>query len=264
MARFFPLFSGSSGNAVYFGSGTGGILIDVGMSARKTAQALERVGVDPAQLGGIFVTHEHIDHVRGLRVFAQKYRLPIYASAGTLAALVDEQLVDASAELCVLPPQGIETAGGVTVQPFHTSHDCREAFGFRINLPDGRTAALATDLGYYSDEVAEALHGRDLVMLESNHDVRMLQNGSYPYPLKRRILSDIGHLSNECCAKALPQLVQSGSTRFVLGHLSKENNIPELAYQTSLAELHMHGMRVGIDFELSVAPRENNGGMMIF
>lgn len=264
MARFFPLFSGSSGNSVYFGSGTGGILIDVGMSARKTAQALERVGVDPMRLGGIFITHEHIDHVRGLRVFAKKYGLPVYASAGTLTALQEEQLVDAATPLHVLPPQGIETAGSVIVQPFHTSHDCREAFGYRIDLPDGRTAALATDLGYYSEEVEEALRGRDLVMLESNHDVRMLQNGSYPYPLKRRILSDIGHLSNECCANALPALVKSGSTRFVLAHLSKENNIPELAYQTSLAELQVHGMRQGFDFELSVAPRENSGGMMIF
>ncbi len=264
MARFFPLFSGSSGNSMYIGSGDGGILIDIGMSARKTTLALERVGVDPAKLGGIFITHEHIDHVRGLRVFTKKYDIPVYASAGTLAALEESGQVDAKTRLFEMPAEGMTVPADIGVQAFHTSHDCREGLGYCVTLPDGRTAAVATDLGYLSDEVQQAIAGRDLVVLESNHDVRMLQNGSYPYPLKRRILSDIGHLSNDTCAHALPGLVEQGSTRFVLAHLSKENNIPALAYQTSLAELTMHGMRQNVDFQLSVAPRENTGGMMIF
>lgn len=264
MARFFPLFSGSSGNSMYIGSGDRGILIDIGMSARKTTLALERVGVDPAQLSGIFITHEHIDHVRGLRVFTKKYDIPVYGSAGTLAALTEGGLIDAKTRLYEMPAEGIVAPEDIAVTSFHTSHDCREGLGYCVELPDGRTAAVATDLGYLSDEVHDAIAGRDLVVLESNHDVRMLQNGSYPYPLKRRILSDIGHLSNECCANALPGLVEQGSTRFVLAHLSKENNIPELAYQTSLAELTFHGMRQNVDFQLMVAPRENAGGMMIF
>ncbi len=264
MARFFPLFSGSSGNSIYFGSGLGGVLIDVGMSAKKTAEALVRVGVDPAQLGGIFVTHEHIDHVRGLRVFAKKYQLPVYASPGTLSALIEGNLVDGQAQLCALGPEGVETAGGLVLRPFHTSHDCREGYGYCIDLPDGRTAAVATDLGYLSDEVKTAIAGRDLIVIESNHDVRMLENGRYPYPLKRRILSDLGHLSNDSCAAALPEFIKAGSTRFVLAHLSRENNIPALAYQTSLLELTLHGMHERTDFELYVAPRENAGDMTIF
>lgn len=263
MARFFPLFSGSSGNSAYFGSGDGGVLIDVGMSAKKTVLSLEHVGVSPASLTAILITHEHIDHVRGLRVFAKKYRLPVYASPGTASALREQGLIDETTPLIELGVDGIRT-GALFVKPFHTSHDCRESYGYRMDLPDGRTAALATDLGYFSDEVRRGISGCDLVMIESNHDVRMLQNGSYPYPLKRRILSDIGHLSNDGCAQVLPGLIEAGSTRFVLGHLSRENNIPELAYQTSLAELKTHGMREHIDFELTVAPRENGGSMTIF
>lgn len=264
MARFFPLSSGSSGNSVYFGSGAGGILIDAGISARRMTQTLEGAGIDPTKLGGIFLTHEHIDHVNGLRVFAKKYKLTVYGSKGTLAALEEGALVDASTPLVAIDETGVETAGGVIVRPFHTSHDCREGYGYQIDLPDGRTAALATDLGYLSEEVLQAIRGRDLVMIESNHDVRMLENGSYPYPLKRRILSDMGHLSNETCAKVLPELVKSGSTRFALAHLSKENNTPALAYQTSLAELQLQRMRPGIDFELMVAPRETTGNMILF
>ena len=259
MARFFPLFSGSSGNSMYFGSGDGGILIDVGMSAKKTAAALQSVGIAPENLGGIFITHEHIDHVRGLRVFLKKYRVPVYASEGTCSAILEQGLVPEGAELQVLGAAGTQAAG-IQVRPFHTSHDCREGYGYVMSFPDGRTAVLSTDLGYLSKEVTDAVSGCDLVVIESNHDVRMLQNGSYPYPLKRRILSDIGHLSNESCAEILPQLIRKGSTRFVLAHLSRENNLPELALETSRAELKQNGMRENFDYVLTVAPRENTTG----
>lgn len=263
MARFCPLFSGSSGNAMYFGGGGGGILIDVGMSAKKTARALQDMEIDPAGLGGILITHEHVDHVRGLRVFASRYRLKVYASAGTLGALEEQNLLCPGIEAAVIPAGGIELAG-MYITPFHTSHDCREGFGYSIRMSDGRTAALATDLGYISEEVRAAVYGHDLVVIESNHDVRMLENGRYPYPLKRRILSPKGHLSNEGCACELPALLQSGATRFVLAHLSRENNLPGLAYQTALAELKMAGGREFRDFELWVAPREAPSGVTIF
>ena len=248
---------------MYFGGGDGGILIDIGKSAKKTANLLRGVGVDPYSLGGIFLTHEHIDHVSGLRVFTKRFSVPVYASAGTLGALAQQNLLDPAANVVELGKDGVEIAG-ITVRPFHTSHDCREGYGYTIGLPDGRTAALATDLGFFSDEVRAAVEGKDLVVIESNHDVRMLQNGPYPYPLKRRILSDTGHLSNESCACALPDLVKKGSTRFVLAHLSRENNLPQLARQTSLAQLQMSGMTEHIDYELLVAPQENDGAMMIF
>lgn len=244
---------------MYFGSGDGGILIDIGMSAKKTAAALQSAGIAPESLGGIFITHEHIDHVSGLRVFLKRYPIPVYASAGTCSALREQGLLPEGAELNVLGAAGTQAAG-IQVRPFHTSHDCREGYGYVMSMPDGRTAALSTDLGYLSEEVLDAVSGCDLVVMESNHDVRMLQNGSYPYPLKRRILSDIGHLSNESCAGILPELIRTGSTRFVLAHLSRENNLPELALATSRAELQLHGMRENLDYSLAVAPRENHSG----
>ncbi len=244
---------------MYFGSGDGGVLIDIGMSAKKTTEALQSAGISPESLSGIFITHEHIDHVRGLRVFTKKYHVPVYASAGTCSAITEQGLLPEGESPNILTADGMEAAG-IQIRPFHTSHDCREGFGYVMRLPDGRTAALSTDLGYLSEEVRSAIAGCDLVVIESNHDIRMLQNGSYPYPLKRRILSDIGHLSNESCAYVLPELIRKGSTRFVLAHLSRENNLPELALETSRAELQQSGMRENIDYSLTVAPRENGTG----
>lgn len=149
------------------------------------------------------------------------------------------------------------------VLPFHTSHDSRESLGFRIHMADGRTLAVATDTGCMTDAIRGALVGCDLVLLESNHDVRMLENGPYPYVLKRRILGERGHLSNDCCAAELPFLAQNGSTRFVLGHLSRENNFPDLAYGTARAALDRAGLHEGKDYLLTVAPRNADAPVMV-
>ena len=143
-------------------------------------------------------------------------------------------------------------------------HDANEPVGYRIYLPGGSSIAVATDLGYVSDEVHQAIHGSDLVLLESNYDEAMLRCGPYPYPLKRRIASDSGHLSNDSSALEARTLVDSGTTRLVLGHLSKENNHPELARETVRSELTLAGMAEGGDYLLSVAPRTEPGPMMIF
>lgn len=263
MARFCPLFSGSSGNAMYFGSGGHGFLIDAGMSAKKIEAALLAIEVDVQRLSGIFITHEHIDHVRGLKALASRYRLKVFATRGTLAALEEQGQIAPGMDVRPVFSGGVEL-DGMEIFPFRTSHDCRESCGYRIHTTDGRTAALATDLGVVDQTVQNAIRGCDLIVLESNHDVGMLKNGRYPYPTKRRILSDLGHLSNESCSGELPDLVRAGATRLVLAHLSKENNLPELAVQASLAELAMAGMRQGTDFQLTVAPRENNRGIMLF
>ena len=159
--------------------------------------------------------------------------------------------------------EGIEAAG-MMVRPFPISHDCAEGYGYRIQMPDGRKVAVATDTGVMTEEVREAVTGCDLVVIESNHDVRMLQNGRYPYYLKRRILSQTGHLSNDACAEELASLVKSGTTRLILAHLSRENNVPELAYETAKSTLAAAGMREGMDFLLSVAPRVNDKNVMLF
>lgn len=255
MAKICPLFSGSSGNSYYISAGNTGILLDIGRSAKQIKEMLEACEIDPKSLQGIFITHEHIDHVKGLRVFASKFQIPVYASAGTLQAL--EQM----GELAKVTYHEIDcsgmTCGDLQIQPFPTSHDCAESFGYQIKTPDEHTITLATDLGILTDTVKNALHRSDFVILESNHDVGMLQNGPYPYPLKRRILSDKGHLSNEACADILPELVADGTTRIMLSHLSHENNTPELALQTSLCALRVNGMQENVDYQLYVAPREN-------
>lgn len=259
MARFCPLFSGSSGNSFYFGGRDAGVLIDVGRSARQTVKMLESCEIPLQSIKGIFITHEHSDHVKGLRVFAEKHQLPVYASAGTLQALEENGTVTAKMTCRVVESGGIECAG-MMIRPFPISHDCAEGFGYKIHTADDRQVTFATDLGYISDQVQQELETSDFVVLESNHDIGMLQNGPYPYYLKRRILSEIGHLSNEICAQMLPHLAQKGVTRFVLAHLSAENNTPDLAFQTALCSLKMAGLHENVDFELAVAPRENTTG----
>lgn len=264
MSRFCPLFSGSSGNSMYIGSGREGILIDAGRSAKQLDTALKNCGIDPGTIRALFITHEHSDHIQGLRVFASKYNLCVYTSAGTLQALHEMNHLCEKYTAQVIEPQGVE-AGGMFVTPFSTPHDSRESVGYVIRTGDGRRVTIATDLGYVTPEVRSAVTGSDLVVIESNHDVGMLKNGGYPYYLKRRILSERGHLSNESCACELPELVRKGSTRFVLAHLSRENNLPQLALETSLCALTGANMKQGVDFELTVAGRENTTGhVMLF
>jgi phosphoribosyl 1,2-cyclic phosphodiesterase len=262
MARFCPLFSGSSGNSYYIGSARDGILIDVGRSAKQVTDMLGTCGIDIAAIRAIFITHEHTDHISGLRVFASRHHVPVYASRGTFAALEAMGCLNDKFEPSVIDSKGVECAG-MMLTPFSISHDSAECIGYRIETSDGRKIALATDLGYLSDEVRNNLFGSDMVVLESNHDVGMLENGPYPYHLKRRILSKTGHLSNDACASELDSLVRSGATRFILAHLSRENNTPDLAFQTALCALKMSGMKQGKDFELFVAPRENTDGRTI-
>ena len=261
MAKICPLFSSSGGNSFYISCSGSAVLVDAGMNAKQLETALERIGADVSKIKAVLVTHEHGDHINGLRVFASRYSLPVYASEGTLEAL--EKKIDCSKlDLRAVSFDGFE-AGGFSVMPFHTPHDSRESNGYRLFLPDGRSVAVATDMGYVSDVVRNALLGCDAILLESNHDVMMLQNGPYDYFLKRRILSREGHLSNDSCATFAKELFESGTTRFILGHLSKENNEPSLAYQTTKAELDILGATEGRDYILKVAKPVNDEGAMI-
>ena len=248
----FTLFSSSKGNSALFRYQNECILIDAGVSARALDASLHMLGASLREVKAVFVTHEHSDHVKGLRVFASRHQISVYASEGTLQALEEAQILNGKFPAGVVPKSGME-AGNLFVRPFSIPHDCREGFGYVIELPGERRLAVATDMGVMTDEVMAAISGCDLVVLESNHDVRMLENGPYPYPLKRRILSDRGHLSNEACSCVLGQLVERGTTRFCLAHLSRENNIPQLARQTAVAALEECGAREGRDYLLHVA-----------
>lgn len=263
MARFCPLFSSSSGNSMYIGCADGGILIDAGMTAKQLEIALHNIGVSPEHIGAIFVTHEHNDHVKGLRVFASRYGIKAVATEGTLSALEEFGHLTEKFKAEIMPEKGIETAG-MLVNAFKTSHDCRETCGYTVTLTDGRKIGIATDLGIMTETVQNALTGCDLVLLESNHDVGMLENGPYPYRLKRRILSDRGHLSNLACAETVKALVNNGTTRLFLGHLSRENNVPALAYQTSLTALSEIGAKENTDFILKVAAPVCSEGVTVF
>lgn len=263
MARFCSLFSSSSGNCTYIASGGAGILIDAGVSAKRIKTALLDRDIDPASLRAIFVTHEHSDHIKGIRVLASAHGIPVYATEGTIDGMNEAGVLNGKFPVDIITKSGIEI-GDMLIKPFRTPHDCNESCGYTIEFSDERRAAVATDIGHMTNEIMNALSGCELVMLESNHDVNMLENGFYPYYLKRRILSDVGHLSNESCASAAAQLIEHGTTKLFLAHLSTENNIPDLAYQTSLSEISLTGAVLDRDYILTVNEKESSRGVVKF
>lgn len=256
--RLVPIASGSSGNCIYVGSNNAHLLVDVGISAKRITQGLLELDIKPEELDGILITHEHVDHIGGLGVMCRKYNIPVYATAGTIDAIkrydklgpVDEDIfhsIEADNKFCLKD---------ITVNAMHTSHDVVDpvAFSFESN---GKKTAIATDLGTYNDYIIERLKGLDAILLEANHDVRMLQVGPYPYWLKQRILSDEGHLSNELSGRLLSSILHDNLQKVILGHLSKENNMPELAYETVRVEIGMADNKYKPDdFDISVAKRD--------
>ena len=263
MAKLCPLFSGSSGNSYYLEASGSGILIDCGRSAKQLENALRDNNIDVGSIRAIFITHEHSDHVSALRVFSVRHGIPVYASPGTAQYLKSNGIINEKVDMRPLTLDGTELES-MCVRPFRISHDCAEGYGYCVETQDGRITAFATDTGIVTAEIKNALAGCDTVVLESNHDVGMLRYGSYPYVLKRRILSDIGHLSNELCADTCAGLVDSGTTRLLLAHLSKENNFPDLAKQTTLSRLQEKGMKQNVDFMLSVVPEISVGNTVIY
>ncbi len=259
MARLYPLFSGSSGNSVYISHRGEGVLIDAGRSAKQIEKCLIDSGININSIRSIFITHEHNDHISALKVFASRYAIKVYASKGTLLALEKKGVLNGRFSCEVIPSEGI-CSESMHVVPFKTSHDCCEGAGYVINLSGGAKVGVCTDLGYISPEVKKAICGCNVLVIESNHDVNMLRNCPYPYYLKKRILSEKGHLSNKACAAILPYLVNKGLSRIVLSHLSEHSNTYELAFNSSLEMLRAEGMDINRDFTLNVAPKLNSGG----
>ncbi len=253
MSLFCALASGSSGNCFYLKSGETSLLIDLGISCRSATQGLGQLGACPQELSGILLTHEHSDHIKGLPVFLKKNPVPVYGPAAVLEHLERNVALPAHARL--VPVEGDFMLGQLAVRPFLTQHDSAASFGYRMTGPDGATVGLATDLGCYTEPVHQGLSGCDLVVLESNYDEGMILASSYPYYLKRRIQSPYGHLSNSECAQALCRLAQEGTRRFLLCHLSQNNNLPILAHQASASALEAAGFAPGQAVQLQVAQR---------
>lgn len=255
--RLCSIASGSSGNCIYVGSEATHLLVDVGISGKRTESGLHELGLTGRDIDGILITHEHSDHISGLGVLARKYEIPIYATAGTIEAMrYDKSLGNLEEGLFREVQEDKKlTIKDLTVNPMHISHDAAQPVGYRISYGN-KKVAVCTDLGVYNDYTVECLKGMDALLLEANHDVNMLQVGPYPYYLKQRILGDRGHLSNENSGRLLCRILHDNLKTVLLGHLSKENNLPELAYESVRMEIDLgeNPYKAG-DFDIRVAKR---------
>ena len=249
MTRFCSLVSGSSGNALYLEHRNTKILIDCGISCARICEALKGIGVEPSEIDGILVTHEHADHVSGIKVFTSKFSCPVYAGEKTLEKITCYDGIN------VIAGKFFEI-GDISAMPFDIPHDAAQPFGYTFML-GGAKLSVATDMGKIDASVAETLRGSEFVFIEANHDTEMLKTGPYPYYLKERIMGKEGHLSNDQCASLVAALARTGTTRFVLGHLSNTNNTPQIAMTTVANALLAEGHTVGSDIMLDVAKRHS-------
>ena len=252
MNRFVSLISGSSGNATFISDGKTNILVDCGMSGSKLKEALRLIDVQPESLDALLITHEHSDHTKGAGVVSRRYDLPVYATIGTHAGLDIGNIDDKNIHF--VKEDEVTEIRSIAVTPFAIPHDAEQPVGFTFQL-GGEKYSLATDIGKMTNNILEHITGSKKVILESNHDIQMLQYGSYPFPLKQRILSDRGHLSNEMASKTALYLVQNGTEHIALGHLSQENNRPEIAMLETYNLLTQSDVKVGEDVILQVAHR---------
>ncbi|MBE5840276.1 MAG: MBL fold metallo-hydrolase [Butyrivibrio sp.] len=264
--RFTSIASGSSGNCTYIGSDNTHVLVDAGVSKKRIEEGLKALELGLSDIDAIFVTHEHSDHIAALRTILKKFDIPIYATEGTIEGIkntdkknemVDSRFIPITCDKEII-------LGDMKINPMVISHDALEPCGYRFFMGD-KKVGITTDLGCYSDYTVECLKDCDALLLEANHDVRMLQTGPYPYVLKTRILGDRGHLSNEKSGELLCKLLNDKMKGVFLGHLSKENNLPELAYETVRVEIEMGDNPYhGNDFPLIVADRSSISPILEF
>ena len=247
---YFSIASGSSGNCSLYMAGNTRILIDLGVSVRRLTAALRRVGLTIDMLDAVLLTHEHVDHIKGLATFAKRYDVPIYATKGTAQALIAK---NPAAGKLLHSYWGGETftVGTVDVESFLTPHDAAESTGYLLHTED-YCFGFATDLGFVPSMIQKKLLGCNAVVLESNHDLDMLHTGPYPWPLKQRVSGSHGHLSNADCAYLAAELAQNGTEQIILAHLSEQNNTPEIALRETNAMLHA----VGAECTVYVAPKD--------
>lgn len=256
--KLCSIASGSSGNCIYVGGSDTNILIDVGISKKRIEEGLKEIGVSCESLDGILVTHEHSDHIQGLGVFSRKYKVPVYATEGTIRGIEAYKGLGKMPEGLLRPVKIDETfsLGSLSIRPFAISHDAIEPSGFRVE-EDEKTIAVVTDLGVYDEYIVENLKDVNALVLEANHDIHMLEVGPYPYPLKRRVMGNRGHLSNELSGRLLCDILHDNLQCVMLGHLSKDNNYESLAYETVKLEVTLGDNPYnGDDIQIMVAKRD--------
>ena len=255
--RLCSIASGSSGNCIYVGNNNTHLLIDAGISGKRVEQGVNELQLSSRDIDGILITHEHTDHIQGLGVLARRYGIPLYMTGGTADAIlrggkigkIPEGLIH---EICEDEPFFVKD---LKICPFTIPHDAAQPVGYRLESGD-KAVAVATDMGRYSEYIVDHLQNLDALLLEANHDVRMLQVGKYPYHLKQRILGDRGHLSNENAGRLLCRLLHDKLQGIFLGHLSQENNYEQLAYETVCAEITLgDNPYKSRDFRIEVAGR---------
>lgn len=259
MLELCAIASGSSGNCICVGSDNTHLLIDAGVSGKRIESGLNEIDLKTSEMQGILVTHEHIDHIAGLGVLARRHGIPIFATEKTIQAILNTKSVgNIDADLFqVVKPGRRFSIGELTINPISISHDAADPVAYKVMNGD-KTVAVVTDLGNYNQAIVDELQGLDALLLEANHDVKMLQTGIYPYPLKQRILGDRGHLSNERSGQLLCELLHDKFGTVVLGHLSKENNYEELAYEAVRLEVTMgDNPYKAEDFPMFVAKRDS-------
>lgn len=263
--RFASIASGSSGNCTYIGSEKTHILIDAGISGRQIEQGLNKLGLKASELNGIFITHEHSDHIQSIGVLSRKYQLPIYSTRETLEEIIKKSSLGSYPKEGLISIRSDENVciGDLTIKPFRVDHDAANPVAYRVENKN-QSVAVATDMGNYTSYVIDHLKGVNALLLEANHDVRMLESGSYPYRLKQRILSRYGHLSNESCGRLLTCILHDQLKKIFLGHLSRENNYEELAYETVRLEISQAKSPYRAeDFSISVARRREMSEVVV-
>ena len=258
MLEICSIASGSSGNCICVGSNHTHVLIDAGISGKRIENGLNEIALKTSEMQGILITHEHIDHIAGLGVLARRYGIPMFATEKTINAILHTKSVGKiDKELFqVIQPGKRFSIGELMIKPISISHDAADPVAYKVTKGEKHIAVI-TDLGTYNQTIVDELQGLDALLLEANHDVNMLQTGIYPYPLKQRILSDRGHLSNERSGQLLCELLHDGFGTVMLGHLSKENNYEELAYEAVRLEVTMgDNPYKAEDFPMYVAKRD--------
>ena len=257
MLNFCSLYSGSSGNCLFVETVNTKILIDAGVSLKKIENALESLNVTPSDLDGVIVTHEHSDHIQSVGNISKKYNIPIFATSKTFNAMPKQcEKISSNNKKNINICENF-SIGDIDILPFSIPHDAADPCGYTL-FSNNKKISIATDIGHMTNNIIKNIEGSELLLIESNYDPEVLKYTKYPFKLKERISGPKGHLSNKVAGQTIHYLINSGLKNAVLGHLSKESNFPELAYQTVIDELISQNTNLD-NFKLTVASRDFPG-----